>query len=308
MIKLKKEWNAMVNQWMRAFVAVAEAESFSVASVRLGVTQSTVSKQVAALERHLQTRLLNRTTRSLTLTSEGTAYYEAALRALAAIDEAENTVGRGAEAHGLLRLTMPISLAEARVMPMLHEFLVLHPRIEIDLRLSDHALNLVADNIDVALRVGRLDDSGLVARKLGEAHRVIVASPAYLETAGRPEQPADLARHNCLTYTLLAGGPRWQFAEGQSVMVKGNFRADSPHALRAAALAGIGIALSARWLFERELDEGTLVALLPGRTPVPMPIHAVLPSGRHVAARTRLFVDHLANAFARDPRLATRQP
>lgn len=292
---------------MRAFVAVAEGGSFSIAATRLAVTQSTVSKQVAALERHLQARLLNRTTRSLTLTSEGSAYYEAALRALAAIDEAEAAVGRGSEAQGLLRLTMPLTLAEAKLMPIVRDFLARHPRIEIDMRLSDHALNLVADNIDVALRVGRLVDSGLVARKLGEARRVIVASPAYLAAAGQPEQPADLTQHNCLAYSLLSNGPRWQFVDGTSVVVKGNVRADSPNALRAAALAGIGIALNARWLFERELAEGALVELFPEHCPVPMPIHAVLPSGRHVAARTRLFVDHVTAAFARDPLLATRQ-
>jgi LysR family transcriptional regulator, regulator for bpeEF and oprC len=295
---------SMFTQWMRAFVAVAEADSFSIASQRLGITQSTVSKQVAALELHLRTRLLNRTTRSLTLTSEGTLFYEAALRALAAIDEAEGSVTGGGDAQGLLRLTMPLTLSEARMMPIIADFLAAHPRIEIDLRLSDHALNLVADNIDVALRVGRLVDSGLVVRKIGVARRVIVASPAYLARAGHPAALTDLATHNCLAYSLLSSGPRWSFTNGESVAVSGNFCADSPHALRAAALAGIGIALNACWLFERELAEGTLVRVLPDHSPAPMPIHAVLPSVRHVAARTRLFIEHVAAAFARDPLLA----
>ncbi len=291
----------MIMHGMRAFVAVAEAESFSIAAARLGVTQSTVSKQVAALERHLRARLLNRTTRSLTLTSEGSAFYEAALRALAAIDEAEGSVGPTREAKGLLRLTMPLTLAEARLIPIIADFLALHPRVEIDLRLSDHALNLVADNIDVALRVGRLVDSGLVARRIGMARRVIVASPAYLARAGCPQTLADLGGHNCLAYTLLSGGSRWSFANGESVAVSGTLRTDSPHALRGAALAGIGIALNARWLFERELAAGTLVAVLPDHVPEPMVIHAVLPSVRHIATRTRLFVDHVAVALARDP-------
>ncbi len=291
----------MIVQWLRAFVAVAEAESFSVAATRLEITQSTVSKQVAALERHLRARLLNRTTRSLTLTSEGAAFYEAALRALAAIDEAAASVGRESEAHGNLRLTMPLTLAEARIMPIIADFLSRYPRIQIDLRVSDHALNLVADNIDVALRIGALVDSGLVARKIGVARRIAVATPDYLDRHGRPQSPGDLTAHNCMTYTLHAQGPRWRFAWGEAVPVNGNLRTDSPNALRAAALAGMGVVVNATWLFEHEIAAGTLEVVLPDCPLEPMPIHAVLPSGRHVAARARLFVDHVAGALARDP-------
>jgi LysR family transcriptional regulator, regulator for bpeEF and oprC len=291
----------MITHWMRAFIAVADAGSFSVAARRLGMTQSTASKQIAALETHLDARLLNRTTRSLTLTTEGMAFYEAAMRALAAIDEAQGAVGATGEAHGLLRITMPLTLAEARLIPIISDFLAANPRVQVDLRLSDHALNLVADNVDVAIRVGQLVDSGLVVRKIGVARRIMVAAPAYLDRMGRPAHPADLADHNCLAYTLLSGGPRWRFGSGEDVPVIGNFCADSPHALKAAALAGLGIALNARWLFEADLASGALEVVLPDYEPVPMPIHAVLPSGRHVAARTRLFIEHVAAALARDP-------
>jgi len=291
----------MITQWMRTFVSVADADSFSIAAARMGITQSTVSKQIAALETHLQARLFNRTTRSLTLTSEGSAFYEAALRALAAVDEAEGAVGTGGEAQGLLRLTMPLTLAEARLMPIIASFLDRHPRIQIDLRVSDHPLNLVADNIDVAIRVGELVDSSLVVRRIGIARRVIVATPGYLDRAGRPHEPADLTEHNCLTYTLLRAGPRWRFQSGETVAVNGNFRADSPNALRGAALAGLGIALNAEWLFEDQIESGALERVLSAHPPEPMPIHAVLPSGRHIAARTRLFIKHVAAALARDP-------
>ena len=286
---------------MRAFVAVAEADSFSLAAERLGITQSTVSKQIAALERHLQARLLNRTTRSLTLTSEGSAFYESSLRALAAIEEAEAAVGARGDIQGLLRLTMPLTLAESRVIASIADFLAMHPRIRIDLRLSDHALNLVADNIDVALRVGQLVDSTLVIRRIGVARRMLVASPAYLDRAGRPATPADLMTHNCLAYSLSAVGPQWRFSTGETVAITGSFRCDSPNALRAAALAGMGIALNACWLFEHELASGQLEAVLTDYEPVPMPIHAVIPPGRHISARARLFIDHIAAAFARDP-------
>ena len=291
----------MIALWMQSFVAVADAGSFSIAARRLGVTQSTVSKQVAALETHLSVRLFQRTTRSLALTDEGSAFYESATRALAAIDEAQAAVGPKGDVQGLLRVTMPLTLAESRLIAIIADFLEAHPRIQIDMSLSDHALNLVADNIDVAIRVGRLVDSGLVSRKIGLARRVIVASPAYLALAGHPIVPTDLQTHNCLLYTLLATGARWGFAGGQSVSVSGNFKTDSPNALRIAALNGVGIAVNARWLFERDIQSGGLEVLMPDHPPETMPIQAVLPSGRHIAARTRTFVDFVAEALARDP-------
>jgi LysR family transcriptional regulator, regulator for bpeEF and oprC len=291
----------MIALWMQSFVAVADAGSFSIAARRLGVTQSTISKQVAALETHLSVRLFQRTTRSLALTDEGSAFYESATRALAAIDEAQAAVGPKGDVQGLLRVTMPLTLAESRLIAIIADFLEAHPRIQIDMSLSDHALNLVADNIDVAIRVGRLVDSGLISRKIGLARRVIVASPDYIVRAGRPVVPTDLQTHNCLLYTLLATGARWGFAGGQSVSVSGNFKTDSPNALRIAALNGVGIAVNARWLFERDIESGALEVLMPDHPPETMPIQAVLPSGRHIAARTRTFVDFVAEALARDP-------
>ena len=291
----------MIAQWMRSFVAVADASSFSIAATRIGLTQSTISKQIAALETHLSVRLFQRSTRSLALTDEGAAFYEAAMRALAAIDEAEAVIGPKGDVQGLLRVTMPLTLAESRLIAIIADFLERHPRLQIDMLLSDHALNLVGDNIDVAIRVGRLVDSGLVSRKIGLARRVVVASPAYLARAGRPTVPADLQTHNCLQYTLLATGARWGFAGGQSVSVSGNFKTDSPNALRRAALEGVGIAVNALWLFERDIESGALEVLMPDHPPETMPIQAVLPSGRYIAARSRAFVDFVADAFARDP-------
>jgi LysR family transcriptional regulator, regulator for bpeEF and oprC len=291
----------MIALWMQSFVAVADAANFSIAAKRLGLTQSTVSKQIAALETHLSVRLFQRTTRSLALTDEGSAFYESAMRALAAIDEAQAAVGPKGDAQGLLRVTMPLTLAESRLIRIVADFLERHPRIQIDMSLSDHALNLVADNIDVAIRVGRLVDSGLVSRKIGLARRVVVASPAYIARAGRPSVPADLQVHNCLLYTLLATGVRWGFASGQSISVSGNFKTDSPNALRVAALQGIGIAVNARWLFEGDIQSGALEVLMPDHPPETMPIQAVLPSGRYIAARTRAFVDFVTEALARDP-------
>ncbi len=297
-----------ISIWMRSFVAVANAGSFSAAASQIGVTQSTISKQIVALERHLGTHLFRRTTRSLALTADGMLFFEGALRALAAIDEAESLVGLVANIQGTVRVTCPLSLAESRLVSMISRFLKLHPKMEIDLQLSDHALNLVSDNLDLAIRVGQLGDSRLTARKIGLARRVIVASPDYLNRVGRPTAPAELRQHNCISYTLLSTGSRWQFVGGEVAMVTGNFRADSPHGLRAAALAGIGVAANARWLFERELATGDLEVVLPDFELAPMPIHAVLPSGRFVSAKTRALLDHLVEEFVRDPLLTNATP
>jgi LysR family transcriptional regulator, regulator for bpeEF and oprC len=293
-----------ISIWMRSFVAVANAGSFSAAASQVGVTQSTISKQIVALERHLGTQLFRRTTRSIALTSDGMLFLEGALRALAAIDEAESLVGLVANIQGTVRVTCPLSLAESRLVDMISRFLALHPKMEIDLQLSDHALNLVSDNLDLAIRVGQLGDSRLTARKIGVARRVIVASPEYLDRVGRPTTPADLRQHNCISYTLLSTGSRWQFGGSEVAMVSGNFRADSPHGLRAAALSGIGVAANARWLFERELATGALEIVLPDFELVSMPINAVLPSGRFVSAKTRALLDHLVEEFIHDPLLS----
>jgi LysR family transcriptional regulator, regulator for bpeEF and oprC len=151
--------------------------------------------------------------------------------------------------------------------------------------------------------VGQLSDSNLIARKIGMARRIAVASPAYLARAGIPSRPQDLANHRCIIYSLLSSGPTWSFTDGSAVKVSGNFLADNPNALRIAALSGAGVVVNARWLFEPDLESGRLVEVLPGFEPVPMPIHIMLPSGRYIAARTRALVEFIATAFANDPSL-----
>lgn len=289
--------------WMRTFITVADAASFSRAAARLEMPQSTVSRQVGALERYLGATLLKRTTRSIAPTREGLAFYEAALRALAAIDEAEASVGLHGALSGQVRLTAPLTLAQSRLIAMLASFQQVQPRIEIDLRLSDHALNLVSDNLDFAIRVGAIGDSRAIARRIGTARRVMVAAPAYLAARGMPRVPGDLAAHNCVSYSLLTSGSKWALAGHPPVEITSTFRADSPDALRAAALAGIGIAVNARWLFEDDLVSGRLIELLPDHPPLDMPIHLVMPPGRYVAARVRVLADHLIAAFAADPLL-----
>ncbi len=295
---------AEITLWMRSFVKVTDAGSFSAAASRTPHNQSTLSKHIASLEAHLRTRLFNRTTRSLSLTDDGAIFYEHAVAALAAIDEAEASIGMTGELAGVLRMTAPLTLGESRLIAMINKFLDMHPAVEIDFRLSDHALNLVSDNIDMAVRVGQLGDSQFVARKIGLARRMLAASPAYLDRTGRPAAVADLMDHNCLYYALASYRQRWDFDNGDSANVQGNFSADSPNALRAAARSGMGIAANAVWLFENDLRDGSLEAVLPDFKPVSMPIHIILPAARHVAARTRAMVEFLAQEFANDPLLA----
>lgn len=289
--------------WMKSFVSTVGMGSFSRAGRMLNTSQSTISKHIAALESRLHTRLFNRSTRVLALTDEGALFYESALRALAALDEATASVGGLGSVEGMLRISMPLTLAESHVIPLIADFLELNPGVEIDLRLSDHALNLVADNLDFSIRVGQLSDSNLIARKIGMARRIAVASPTYLALAGTPSRPQDLANHRCIIYSLLSTGPTWSFTDGTSVRVSGNFLADNPNALRIAALSGAGVVVNARWLFEQDLKSGSLVEVLPDFEPVPMPIHIMLPSGRYIAARTRALVEFIASAFAKDPSL-----
>lgn len=294
--------------WMKSFAAVTDAGSFSAAAARIGSSQSTLSKHVAALEAHLKTRLFNRTTRSLTLTTDGARFYEKAMSALDTIEAAEASVGLEGGAEGIVRVTAPLTLAESRLIAMLTRFMAENPRIEIDFTASDHALNLVADNLDMAVRVGQLADSRLIARRIGVARRIAVAAPGYLARAGRPQCPADLAQHQCIVYSLLGTGSRWAFQDGTSVEIRGSFRADSPHLVRAAAMAGLGVAVNARWLFEDALATGQLEEILLEHEPVRMPIHIVLPPGRYVPARTRSLIDFLSRAFAADPLLAPDTP
>lgn len=291
----------MIAGWMQVFVTVAEVGSFSTAAKSLGVGQSTISKQVAALEAHLAVRLFHRTTRSLSLTIEGAEFYEAAKQALAAIDEAVARVSDEPHASGLIRVTCPQSLAERKVAGMIASFLAEHPGTEIDLVVSDNMLNLVADNLDLAIRVGQLADSQLIGRRIGTARRVIAAAPAYLDRRGWFNAPADLAEHNCVLFSLLGSGNQWSFGDGTKVRVGGNMRANCPSTLRAAALAGLGVVQSALWLFEEDFETGRLIELFRDNPPEPMPIHAILPSGQYVSARVRHFLDHLAQEFSRDP-------
>ena len=291
----------------RAFVRVVEAGSFTRVAHEQNSSQPTISRQVAALEEHLGARLFTRTTRKLTLTDDGRGFYERAKLAIEAVSEAEDAVGRRrSRPSGSLRLAMPVVFGRLRVIPHLKEFLSRYPDVGVDLVMSDAHADLVEEGIDLAIRSGEVTDSLLIARKIGVTRRVVVAAPSYLRGKTLPKHPADLAVHDCLTFTGTSGGVRWHFGSPEgpvSVEVTGRVRTLNSEGIREALLSGLGIGYLPIWHLTDEIETGRLVVLLDGFEPKPDPIHAVYPSRRFVPQRTRVMIDFLEQRFARDPKL-----
>lgn len=299
-------------QAMQTFVRVVEAGSFSAVAKEQGATQSAVSKQVAALERELGARLLTRTTRSLALTDEGERYFESARRLVAEVAEAEAALGTGEQTlKGVLRVASSVGFGRLRLMPVVQGFLAQHPGLRIDLRLSDGYIDLVELGIDVAVRIGDLADSSLVARRVGHSVREVLAHRRYVRGLPKgikaPVHPEDLARHNCVVYTGSGMRSSWRFVAGPGaaepvgtehrVAVSGNLQTDSSEVVRAAILAGMGVCYTPTWLFEEEIARGDVVKLLPDWS-ILSPIHLVSPQERRHSAKVRAFMDHVAAAFA----------
>lgn len=289
---------------MAAFVRVVEAGSFTAVAEQTGQSQPTISRQIAALERHLGARLINRTTRALALTEEGAGFLERARTALDAVAEAEATVGRRRlQPTGQLRLATPVAFGRLHIVPRLSRLLGRYPELSLDLVLHDGASDLVEEGIDLAIRIGTISDPGLVARQIGETRRVTVAAPSYLARAGTPAVPADLSGHDCIVYTRLATGAVWRFEAATGaidVTVTGRFRANNSEAVREAALAGLGIAVVPTWLLADEIARGQLTVLLRDFEPKRLPMHAVHPSRRYVPPRTRAAIDFFAAEFRLD--------
>jgi DNA-binding transcriptional LysR family regulator len=292
---------------MQTFVRVVDAGSFTAVATQLNTTQPTISRQIAALEEHLGCRLLTRTTRTLTLTDDGRAFYEHALRALEALSEAENAVGRRrSKPSGLLRIATPVVFGRLHIVPRLPAFLKRYPDVSIDLVMSDTFTDLAEQGIDLAIRVGEITDPGLIAKRIGLVRRVTVASPAYLKAHGSPRTPPDLTDHACIIYTRLSTGSRWLF-EGPSgpiaVDVKGRYQADNSEAVREGVIAGLGIAVIPVFAFTAEIERGKVKVLLKDYEPRQLPMHAVYPSRRYVPLKVRVMIDYLAHEFVLDPRL-----
>jgi DNA-binding transcriptional LysR family regulator len=289
---------------MRSFVRVVESGSFVRAAERLGLSTSAVSRQVAELEAHLSARLLQRTTRRLSLTGEGQAFYERALQLLEDLDEAESSVRAvAAEPRGRLRLTCGVTFGVRYLAPAIADFARQHPGVEFDLDLSDRVVDLIDEGFDLAIRIGPIVHAGLVGRPLGRSRLVCAAAPGYLRRRrDLPLQtPGDLERHECLAYTQVPIPNVWRFADagGQvhEVRIAARHRANNGRLLVALATAGMGIIFEPDFIVSPEIQSGRLTRLLPQFQPIESPITAVYPSRRHLSARVRSFVDFLARRF-----------
>jgi DNA-binding transcriptional LysR family regulator len=280
---------------MEMFVRVVEAGSFSSAARDLSLGQPAVSKTIASLEDRLGVRLLTRSTRKLSPTEAGAAFYERALRAITEANEAEAAArGVGAGLEGRLRISAPVTFSRLHLVPKLGEFFDAHPKVQLDLVMDDRMVDLVAENIDVGLRLGVLTDSALKARKLAQTDRLVVASPAYLGRRGLPRTPADLLEHDGIIYGQSSGGQEWLFRRGTSetsVYLKTRLRLSAAEGVREAVLAGQGFAIASRWMFAPELKSGELAIVLAEWTLPPMDLWGIYPSGRLTSAKARAFIE-----------------
>lgn len=280
---------------MHTFVAVVEAAGFSEAARRLGVSKALISKQVNQLEEHLDVRLLHRTTRHVRATSIGQAYFEQCRPLLAELDDLENAVqSNNANPKGELRLTAPITFAELRLMPVVSDFSRRFPEVKLNIDLTDRFVDLVEERIDVAIRIGTLTDSSLVARKLGTTSMLACASPAFLTQYGEPTQPHQLADYACVVDCNYAGGTHWALGTGEhavTIEIATRLVVNSARAARELVLADHGIGFLPSFVVADDIAKGKLKQLLSDFPSEPLGIYAVYPHRKHLSAKVRLFID-----------------
>jgi len=289
---------------INAFAAVADARSFTKAARRLGVSSAQVSKLVARLENRLGARLLNRTTRDVSLTDTGRAYLERARTLLEDFDALEGLVRDQDGPRGLLKVSAPMSFGSSQLTPALLDFAVAYPEVALEVSQTDRIVNLVEEGFDVAVRIGQLPDSSLIARRLAPVRIVTLASPAYLQRAGTPLEPQDLAQHEAIIDTNMREPFVWTYGQGgdaHQVRVHGRLRFAGADACVAAARRGLGVASTPAFAAAPDLREGRLVPLLCAYEPQLIHIHAVYPHARHLAAKVRAFVDFLAERYSGEP-------
>ena len=294
---------------METFVAVVEAGSFSAAARRLNVGQPAVSKSIAQLEERVGARLLLRSTRGLNTTDAGQRFYEHAKVAIDEAEEAEHAARQSSEGlSGRLRVSAAVTFARLHILPALKGFLDEHPQLEIDIVLDDRNIDLFEEGMDVALRMGALDDSAMTARRIARSPRFVVGTPAYFAEAGMPATPADLSGHQAIVYSQRGGGESWSFSQNGkevAVVVSGRVRVSAAEGIRTAVLSDMGIAIASQWMFEPELADGTVRAVLTDWQLPPVDLWAVFPSGRRVTSKARAFVAFVESVLSGGPQAET---
>lgn len=295
---------------LRTFAAVAEAGGFSKAARQLGVATSSLTRLVDALEAQLGTALLTRTTRAVTLTDSGRTYLEQISPLLSELEQADESISdQGSVAVGPLRVSVPVTFARLFLGPHLSHFLDAHPRVSLDMDLSDNIVDLGSDRVDVAVRIGVPEhQSGLVVRKLADHERYVVASPAYLEAHGCPTSPEQLSEHDCMRFSYRQGAQRWTFAKHDDcrrIDIRGRLSANNADMLREAVLGGQGIALLAEWLVGGDVREGRLVRLLPDWQINPLSdevcVYAAYLPNRRNSRKVQAFIEFLSDCMHRSP-------
>lgn len=288
---------------MKTVVAVFETGSFTAASVRMGLSKALVSKYVAEVEASLGVRLFNRSTRRLAVTEAGRAYYQ---QALPLLDElaalADNMTGEQSSAKGLLRISVPVAFGEMLLTPLLPKFLAQNPGLSLDLQLTDHMIDMLAEGIDVVIRIGSVDESNLVVRELNTFPLILCASPTYLKQHGTPQTAQALLEHNCIVDSNFRIGKQWPMrsANGKSevVNIRSNVSVNSPRAVKELAIAGGGIGMIPKFIAMDALLEGSLVEVLPGQNVLEFGMYALYPHRRYLAKKVRCFIDFLVENFA----------
>ncbi|BAN26352.1 transcriptional regulator LysR family [Caballeronia insecticola] len=295
---------------MRLFIRVADTGNFSKAARAAGISQPTASKTIAGLEARLGAQLLRRSSRGLSLTDAGQSFYEGAVEIVENVDEVESRVGNGeASPSGVVRVALSPAFGRMRILPHMAQFSARYPDVCIEFTVAQRYINLIEEGIDVAIRIGPLNDSTQIARRIGSTEYLTVTSPAYADRAGIPQTVDDLADHDCIALMSRDVPRAWPFlgpAGPIEHIPQGPVRSNDAEYVRAAVIAGLGIGHNASWLYARDVDEGRLVALLEPYRPAAFPIHAVWPGSRRLPGRTRVFIEFLAELFAADPLLMIR--
>jgi DNA-binding transcriptional LysR family regulator len=291
---------------MSVFVKVVAHHNFAVAARELGLSRAGVSKHVLALEQSLGARLLNRNTRRLSLTEIGAVVYDRYVRILEEIDEVERNAGAlQTRPRGTLRIAAPVSFGIPHLAPAIVDYMAQYPDVAVDMVLNDRTIDLIEEGFDVAVRIGHLPDSVLIARRIAPIRFALCAAPAYLRSHGEPHRPADLAQHNCLEFSYRQTGSEWHFTgpDGveESVRVSGRLKVNIPQVLHMAALNGDGVEFDPTFIVGPDIAAGRLVELMPDYKPIETDLSVVYPPGRQLSAKVRSFVDFLATRFAGAP-------
>ena len=276
------------------FVAVAETESFTAASKRLGISTAQVSRQVSALENRLNTKLFYRTTRKVSLTEEGNVYYQHCRQVLDGLEDAERAISnlRG-KPQGLIKLTAPVTYGEKYIMPLVNDFMLQYPEVEVTIDLTNRQVDLVEGSFDLAIRLGRLTSSSMMAKRLTSRTMYVCASPAYLQKFGIPHSLSELRQHNC----LIGNYDHWRFQESgkeKSIRVSGTLNCNSGYGLRDAVIKGIGLAQLPDYYIDKDLELGAIVPILTNYQEPDEGIWALYPHNRHLSPKVRMLVDYLA--------------